>query len=151
MLFRASIIKIPIMLALYFMFFKASIIKIPIILALYFIFFKTSIIKTQIMLAFYSKLPLCRHGLGNSDLKSDTHHLSEQLYKSGRIRPTLSTGQFSNLSKNQCYISRWTLWHIKFGAVTKTEALGVISSFRGWISLYRASRQNVLFFSRYAE
>ena len=32
--------------------------------------------------------------------------LSEQLYKSGRIRPTLSTGQFSNLSKNQCYISR---------------------------------------------
>ena len=77
--------------------------------------------------------------------------LSEQLYKSGRIRPTLSTGQFSNLSKNQCYISRWTLWHIKFGAVTKTEALGVISSFRGWISLYRASRQNVLFFSRYAE
>ena len=77
--------------------------------------------------------------------------LSEQLYKSGRIRPTLSTGQFSNLSKNQCYISRWTLWHIKFGAVTKTEALGVISSFRGWISLYRASRQNILFFSRYAE
>ena len=64
------------MLALYFMFFKASIIKIPIILALYFIFFKTSIIKTQIMLAFYSKLPLCRHGLGNSDLKSDTHHLT---------------------------------------------------------------------------
>ena len=80
-----------------------------------------------------------------------TFYLSEQLYKSGRIRPTLSTGQFSNLSKNQCYISRWTLWHIKFGAVTKTEALGVISSFRGWISLYRASRQNVLFFSRYAE
>ena len=78
-------------------------------------------------------------------------HISEQLYKSGRIRPTLSTGQFSNLSKNQCYISRWTLWHIKFGAVTKTEALGVISSFRGWISLYRASRQSVLFFTRYAE
>ena len=32
--------------------------------------------------------------------------LSEQLYKSGRISPTLSTGQFSNLSQNQCYISR---------------------------------------------
>ena len=77
--------------------------------------------------------------------------LSEQLYKSGRIRPTLWTGQISNLSKNQCYIFRWTLWHIKFGAKSKTEALGVISSFRGWISLYRASRQNVLFFSRYAE
>ena len=60
--------------------------------------------------------------------------LSEQLYKSGRISPTLSTGQFSNLSQNQCYISRWTLWHIKFGAKTKTEALGVISRFRGWIS-----------------
>ena len=51
MLFKASIIKIPIMLALQFMFFKANIIKITIMLALQFMFFKASIIKVPIMLA----------------------------------------------------------------------------------------------------
>ena len=64
---------------------------------------------------------------------------------------TFLTAQFPVWSESQYYIFRWTLWLNKFGAGTKTEALGVISSFRGWISLYRASRQNVLFFSRYAE
>ena len=54
MFFRASIIKIPIMLALYYMFFKPSIIKTQIMLALYFTFFIVSIIKIPIMLALYS-------------------------------------------------------------------------------------------------
>ena len=51
MYFRASVIKIPIMLALNSMFFKVSIIKILIMLALYFMFQKASIIKKPIMLA----------------------------------------------------------------------------------------------------
>ena len=72
--------------------------------------------------------------------------LSEWLYNMGQSRSKFSRCQFSVWSQNQCYIFRWSLWNNKFWAVTKTEALGVILSFRGWISLYRAPRQSVLFF-----
>ena len=77
--------------------------------------------------------------------------LSEWLYNMGQSGSKFLRCQFSVWSQNQCYIFRWSLWYNKFWAVTKTEALGVILSFRGWISLYRAPRQSVLFFSRYAQ
>ena len=102
----------------------------------------------------------CHFLLYNDDLKRIwntynfnfwTIHLSEWLYNMGQNSSKFSTGQFPVWSQNQCYIFRWSLWHNKFWAVTKTEAVGVILSFRGWISLYRASRQSVLFFTRYAE
>ena len=93
--------------------------------------------------------PQCRKFCKGSDLWR-IYLLSEWLYNIGQSRSKFSRCQFSVWSQNQCYIFRWSLWHNKFGPVTKTEALGVILSFRGWISLYRASRQSVLFFTRYA-
>ena len=48
------------------------------------------------MLAFYSKLPLCRHGLGNSDLKSDTHHLTVSKIWAQKW----FVGHFSSLKEN---------------------------------------------------
>ena len=109
-------------------------------------------ISSFLKISSFSKLEFCIYwpNIAGFKLSWLVDGLSEWLYNMGQSRSKFSRCQFSVWSQNQCYIFRWTLWHSKFGAVTKTGALGVILRFRGWISLYRASRQNVLFFTRHA-